>query len=436
MDFSKGIFYRPLYSQDIGFGGTRFFPLFFVLHGLMIKLCGMPILSGHVISLFSGALLFIGCFILLRQMEVKPILALGLLSLLLSGASIQLGLSSIRGDILPLAFNIVGFVCFLSRYPMKYRVLFASICFTLAFSAKITAINGILSLFFWLILNRRKKEALMVLLFTSIGCIVFLSFLYFETSGRIISIFKMCSSGGANLYSILRSPIYFTQKVAINPECLLFLFWAIIIICSYRKTIISNLLFMFFLTSTILTIIIFGSPGIDFNHLVDISTASILLVGSTEFTYKSKNIRQSIYIYLFIILFLVIYNLPYLKILLNDNKENIANKYPQEIINIIKQDDAKILSEDPMLPILATKRPYMLDPFMLRLMIHSNSSIRDSIFDSIDHKKFSAIIFIHDPLKEIEWYSGLHFGYNFVNKVIYNYKEVINKDSYVVYFPK
>lgn len=437
MDFSEGIFYRPLFSEGIGFGGTRYFPLFFSLHALMIKLCGMPILSGHIVSLFSGALLFIGCFFLLRQKEVKPILAIGLLSLLLSGVSIQWGLSTIRGDILPLALNIVGFVCFSSKYPLKYRVLFTSACFMLAFSAKVTAINGILSLFFWLILNRRKKEALMVLLFTSIGCIVFLSILYFGTSARIISIFKICSSGGANLNGILKSPITFTENVAKNdPKCLLFLFWASIIICKYRKTIVSNMLFIFLLISTMLTIIIFGAPGIDYNQLVDISTASILLIGSTEFTYKSKNIRTSIYIYSFLIVFSIMYNLPSLKSKLNDGYKNIAKRYPKEIINIIKQDDVKVLSENPMLPIIANKRPYVLDAFMLRLMIRNNSSIKSSIFDSINHKKFSAIVFNRDPLKDIGWYSHTHYGYDFINKVIYNYKEGIRKGNYVVYFPK
>ena len=438
MDFSEGIFYRPLFSESIGFGGTRYFPLFFSLHALMIKLCGMPILSGHIVSLFSGALLFIGCFFLLRQMEVKPILAVGLISLLLSGASIQWGLSTIRGDILPLALNIVGFAFFSSKYPMKYRMYFTSACFVLAFSAKLTAINGIVSLFFWLILNRRKKEAWELLLFTFIGCIVFLGILYFGTSSRIISIFKICSSGGTDLYSILKSlPTAFTQTVTIyDPICLLLLFWATIIICKYGKTVMSNLLFIFLLISTVLTIIIFGSPGSDFNHLVDISTASILLIGSTEFSCKSKSIRSSIYIYSFLIVFSVTYNLPSLTRLLKDDNKNIAKRYPQEIINLFKQDDVKVLSEDPMIPILANKRPYLLDPFMLRLIILNSSSIRSSVFDSINHKKFSAIVFNADPLKGTEWYSSTHFGYDFVNKVIYNYKEGIRKKNYVVYFPK
>jgi len=89
-----------------------------------------------------------------------------------------------------------------------------------------------------------------------------------------------------------------------------------------------------------------------------------------------------------------------------------------------------------MLPIIANKRPYLLDPFMLRLMIRNNSSIRSSIFDSIDHKEFSAIIFAGDPLKKIHWCFQFPFGYDFIIKIIDNYKVGIKKDKYMVYAPK
>lgn len=436
MDFSEGVFYRPLFSEDVGFGGTRFFPLFFSLHALMIGLFGTPILSGHIVSLFSGVLLFIGCFALLRQMEVRPVLALGMISVLLSGASIQLGLSTIRGDILPLAFNIVGLSCFLLQRPTKYRVLIASAFFVLAFSAKVTAINGIVSLSLWLVLRRRTKEAIMVLLCTAFGYLVFLSILYFGTSGRVISIFRMCSSGGANLYSVLRSPLTFTDVVATNdPECLLFLFGATLVISRYRKALLANLLFLFLLVSMGLTLVIFGSPGTEYNHLVDVSTASVLLVGSMEFSRDSKSIRTSVYVYIFLVAFSTMLNLPPLKGMLTGDNGGIVKKYPREITCLFDQDSAKVLSENPMLPILANKRPYILDPFMIRLMIANSTSIRDTVFECIDRKRFSAIVFTRDPLTEVGWYSRTHFGYDFVRRVIHNYEKRISRNPYVIYLP-
>src|SRR5271166_4729159 len=43
-DLRDGVFYRPLLGPE-GYGGTRYFPLYFVVHALMMKL-GVPVLLG------------------------------------------------------------------------------------------------------------------------------------------------------------------------------------------------------------------------------------------------------------------------------------------------------------------------------------------------------------------------------------------------------
>ena len=42
-DLARGTFYRPLLSPELGFGGTRFFPLAFALHAGLLRL-GIPLL--------------------------------------------------------------------------------------------------------------------------------------------------------------------------------------------------------------------------------------------------------------------------------------------------------------------------------------------------------------------------------------------------------
>src|SRR5881409_2026433 len=44
-DFAKGVFYRATVSA-FGFGGTRYMPLFFVLHGALIRLAFDPVTAG------------------------------------------------------------------------------------------------------------------------------------------------------------------------------------------------------------------------------------------------------------------------------------------------------------------------------------------------------------------------------------------------------
>ena len=48
-DFTHGVFYRPLFSS-LGYGGTRYFPLYFVLTGSLSKVFGSLETSGIALS--------------------------------------------------------------------------------------------------------------------------------------------------------------------------------------------------------------------------------------------------------------------------------------------------------------------------------------------------------------------------------------------------
>src|SRR5207245_7277631 len=50
--FANGIFYRPT-ADAYGFGGTRYMPLFFVLHGTLIRLSLDPIFAGSLPTVAS-----------------------------------------------------------------------------------------------------------------------------------------------------------------------------------------------------------------------------------------------------------------------------------------------------------------------------------------------------------------------------------------------
>src|SRR5271170_6385663 len=48
-DLKHGVFYRPLFGP-LGYGGTRYFPLYFALHAGLMKL-GLPVLlSAYLLS--------------------------------------------------------------------------------------------------------------------------------------------------------------------------------------------------------------------------------------------------------------------------------------------------------------------------------------------------------------------------------------------------
>src|SRR3989475_11833803 len=63
-DFAKGVFYRATVSA-FGFGGTRYMPLFFVLHGALIRLAFDPVTAGVVLTVLTMLLCDVGLWLVL-----------------------------------------------------------------------------------------------------------------------------------------------------------------------------------------------------------------------------------------------------------------------------------------------------------------------------------------------------------------------------------
>ncbi len=435
MDLKDGVFYRPLFSESTGFGGTRFFPLYFSIHALLMKLMGTPIISGYIISIISEIILFGACYKLLRKYKIELSIILWLLVLLLSTISIQIGFSAVRADILPLALNILGIFIFISDCNTKYKRILVSFLFILAFSAKITAVSGLVSVFIWLFLNKNMKEGVKILALTSIGYIIVIGIMYLGSSGRVIDIFASCASGNIDILSIINGPIRLAKRIIrYDLECVMLSFWALFIIYKYKRNLTNNLFFIFWITSIIITFFIFLSPGTETNHLVDISTASILLIGSVIFNSNFVRRKLFTYMYAIIISFAVIYNI-FLLVKLIDGSSNLNVRYPEEIVDICRVNDGIILSEDPTIPVLANKKPYILDSFMLRILVNEKEDIKKSLINGVIERKYSVIIFEKDPLISTDRDIYLHYGEEFIEAVISNYTEGIRKGKRVVYFP-
>ena len=73
-DFTAGVLYRPL-QGPAGYGGSRYFPLHFVLHAALMDVMGDPIRSGFAVSALAMLLLMAGMYVLLRRLGAPRVLA-------------------------------------------------------------------------------------------------------------------------------------------------------------------------------------------------------------------------------------------------------------------------------------------------------------------------------------------------------------------------
>src|SRR5215475_706963 len=108
-DFLHGVFYRPLFGP-MGYGGTRYFPLYFILTGWLSKPLGSLETAGIALSGACVVLTLIAVFVLLRRMNVGTLLSVASVAAILSIETTQQALLGAKGDSLAAAANLWGVV--------------------------------------------------------------------------------------------------------------------------------------------------------------------------------------------------------------------------------------------------------------------------------------------------------------------------------------
>ena len=104
---SAGLFYRDL-SSDVGYGGTRYFPLFFSLIGLFMRAGLAPLASGWIASACAALILATGLFRVARALKLSPDVSVLLGVGGLAPYFVQQTLFEVRADVLAAGLNLWG----------------------------------------------------------------------------------------------------------------------------------------------------------------------------------------------------------------------------------------------------------------------------------------------------------------------------------------
>src|ERR1700760_3648530 len=266
-DFLHGVFYRPLFGP-LGYGGTRYFPLYFVLTGWLSKPIGSMETTGIAISGACVVLTLIAVLVLLRRMNVSAVLSVAAVTAILSVASTQQALLGAKGDSLAAAANLWGIVaCTASNFRRRTIYLGAAL-FTLAFATKLTTVFGVAAVLVAWLLAKRTKEAIGLAIATGAGYAVVLGAMYVGSGGRGFAIFKACAGGGGSLSYTIQAPIHLLAKAFdVDPTFLFFLIPAFAFGLYYFLQDKTDLWPIYFAFVLAVTTVIFGSLGIGINHL-------------------------------------------------------------------------------------------------------------------------------------------------------------------------
>jgi Dolichyl-phosphate-mannose-protein mannosyltransferase len=384
--------YRPIISP-LGYGGTRYAPLHPAIQAGLMRLGMGTIDSGYFISLVTTLAALGAIYSLIRRMGLSPLLAAMTALLTLSANCFLQGITKIHGDPLALALELWGLVVAVARLdrPTRSRIgslVLLSIFFALAISAKITSVFGITAVLAWLSLRGRRREALQLFVLWAMGAAILIAATEWVSQWHAIEIFIQTAAGGGGIASLLKGPRRFASVMVYQDRVALG-FWilgiAVLLIDRTWKTLPG----LFFVVTTMGTVAIFGSPGTGINHLMSLQAASILILGASLAKTQSVRLPVAAAVIALIILGAISCGRQVIELRNHRERERL-----EAVISDIRRSTVAgpIYANDPLIPILAGQRPYLLDGFMARLIRQKDPASAAKLWDDLQHARFRAVV--------------------------------------------
>lgn len=434
-DLYHGVFYCPL-SGPLGYGGTRYFPLVFVLQAALMKLGGNPIVTGHLLSLASTIALMAGVYALLRRLAVGRLLASCSALLMLCSESTQLALLAIRGDVLPAALAVWGlWAC--AGPDIGFRQLAASAAFfTMAFSAKVTAVYAPSAAFLYLFLSGRRRKAWTLATLSAGGFVIVFGTMIVASHGRVLEILLQSVTAGSPWTSILLAPQRFAMYTGVEDlGGFPFVVLAAAALMAWPKRIRTDLPPLYLLCAATMILIIFATVGTDYNHLIDLQAAAVVLLA----VWVSRCDRQQALFGLAALGFAALLALFPAARNLRHGLDMLPRKQQfQAVLQAVGDNPKPILAGNPLIPLLAGQTPYVLDPFMFRAFNSRNPRFARPLWEKLRKKDFSAVVTLVDPNSKlgIRVYNQDFFGPGFRKNLLENYKLSMKIKGNYLFLPR
>ncbi|MGC4000184.1 MAG: hypothetical protein QM767_23205 [Anaeromyxobacter sp.] len=404
-DLAHGTFYRPLQDPRLGYGGTRNFPLVFALHAGLLR-AGVPLLpAGYAVAAAAGLLAVLGVALLLRRAGLGRAEAALLAAAALAGGAAQRALTANRGDLWPVALTALGLAALLGAG--RWRLPLAALLLSLAFAAKMTALTGLAAGVAFLALRRERVAAVRLLgLGGGLG-LLWLALAELLSGGRFLTTLAACASGGADLRSLLGGParVLFHLRFA-DRAGLALLAAAVTALLAARprepggwrapESAVLLLGACWLALAVGAAAVVFGSPGTATNHFVELEVASAAVLGAAlARAVGAGPARQRVAVAAAALA--AVTGLASAGLDLRQDRRESRLAQVRAAIALLPPG-ARVLSEDPLVPLLAGQRPLALDSWMLRLLDERDPAFAAPLVAALQAGQVPAVV-LFEPIE-------------------------------------
>ena len=443
-DLARGVFYRDLIGPD-GYGGTRYFPLFFASIAGLMRLGVAPLVSGFAVSGASAVLLVLGIRRFLLRIGLPGSYALACAVFVLAPRFSQQALFAIKSDFLAAGLVMWGLSTMLPAFdeerPSTRSLAAPAVFFVLAASTKVTSLYAPAAAVLALALASRVRTSLRLGALVTAGLAILVAMVAILSGGRAVESWRVLALAGADTSGWMRQlPSAFLSQVVLPSR----VFGTVLAAATAAWLVTLRADGPRWLSVTLFpatlgaAVVVLASPGTSYtNQLTDLLAVCLVLIGWALARLPRRRPAAG---FVLLLLSLAAARQSLHPVLDQELRHQAwqASAGRDEVIRVLASIDGPILSESPELLIMAGRRPYMLDPFALRIVARKRPDVFADVEGKLHSRFFSAVVLMHDPETRSGrgWYTNMDFGWPITSRILDNYELAELKPGLRVYRPK
>lgn len=390
-DLRHGTFYRPIVSE-LGYGGTRYMPLFFSVYTVFIDAFGNHLLAGYAAMQISVLFAAGSVYYFARVRQLSHIQAIAFAGTICASSLYQQYLTDINCDYFSIGCAIFGLVHWQkssasSSIPNK---AIAVVFFTGAFLSKFSAIYAPAAIALVAVRNRQWKDFLRFCLMIAAAFVVATALSDWLSQHNMAKAFAVSWDGGLIeeprnfLWDFLKELFFYQPFLGVLFVGTLLVLWR------GRSERQGQHVAYFFIIAALVTLAIHVSPGISGNHMVAVHLSCILVHVANWHTRARKWIILTHGVLLFLLLATFLPGTPSVRSTVRNRAVPVAEF--AEMCEKELRTSKPVMSTSPSLLIFCGKRPFIPDNFQFELLLRRSEAVRSDFGMRIQKKFFDVII--------------------------------------------
>jgi len=292
--------------------------------------------------------------------------------------------------------------------------------------SKVTCVYAPAAATLALFLAGRRTLAVKLAIITATGAVLMLALVNAISDGRALESFRACALAGSTPLSLFSAAAITRAIQLIGTSHLLtvvFLLTATSLALSPRTWLRLPTLYLF--AAAAITAIIFTSPGtILTSQIVDAYVAAIVVL--TMFVARQDDPGRAIGSVILIVLGIWTAGQNAVRVagMVRDGLVRTGIEQRREVADELNRCGGTVISESPLIPIAAGRRPVILDPFAFHVVALNRPDVERSLVTQVRQREFTCIVLEQDPQtqKGQAWYTNVNLTRDVMEAVLQHYR--------------